>query len=234
VDPQRIARVTGILFLITFITSIPALFILYAPVLEETDYIVGAGSDAQVQLGALLEAILIIANIGTAVVLYPIVRRQNEVAAIGYVTARVMECAIIAVGIFSVLSIVTLRQDLAGSGADTASLVTAGRSLVALHDWSFLFGPGLFAGVANGLLLGYLMYRSGLVPRQMAIVGLVGGSLLTVAFVCVLFDVFEAGSTPQGLFTLPEFVWELFLGIYLTFKGFKPSPITGETSPALR
>jgi hypothetical protein len=134
VDPQKIARVTGILFLITFITSIPALFILYAPVLEETDYIVGAGSDAQVQLGALLEAILIIANIGTAVVLYPIVRRQNEVAAIGYVTARVMECAIIAVGIFSVLSIVTLRQDLAGSGADTASLVTAGRSLVALHD----------------------------------------------------------------------------------------------------
>jgi Domain of unknown function (DUF4386) len=219
--------------LITFITSIPALFILYAPVLEETDYIVGAGSDAQVQLGALLEAILIIANIGTAVVLYPIVRRQNEVAAIGYVTARVMECAIIAVGIFSVLSIVTLRQDLAGSGADTASLVTAGRSLVALHDWSFLFGPGLFAGVASGLLLGYLMYRSGLVPRQMAIVGLVGGSLLTVAFVCVLFDVFEAGSTPQGLFTLPEFVWELFLGIYLTFKGFKPSPIMGETSPAL-
>jgi hypothetical protein len=233
VDPQKIARVTGILFLITFITSIPALFILYAPVLEETDYIVGAGSDAQVQLGALLEAILIIANIGTAVVLYPIVRRQNEVAAIGYVTARVMECAIIAVGIFSVLSIVTLRQDLAGSGADTASLVTAGRSLVALHDWSFLFGPGLFAGVANGLLLGYLMYRSGLVPRQMAIVGLVGGSLLTVAFVCVVFDVFEAGSTPQGLFTLPEFVWELFLGIYLTFKGFTPSPITGETSPAL-
>jgi hypothetical protein len=126
-----------------------------------------------------------------------------------------------------------LRQDLAGSGADTASLATAGRSLVALHDWSFLFGPGLFAGVANGLLLGYLMYRSGLVPRQMAIVGLVGGSLLTVAFVCVLFDVFEAGSTPQGLFTLPEFVWELFLGIYLTFKGFKPSPIMGETSPAL-
>jgi hypothetical protein len=230
VNPQRIARATGILFLITFITSIPAFFILYAPVLNETDYIVGAGSDAQVQLGALLEAILIIANIGTAVVLYPIVRRQNEVAAIGYVTARVMECAIIAVGIFSVLSIVTLRQDLAGTDADTASLVTAGRSLVALHDWTFLFGPGLFAGVANGLLLGYLMYRSGLVPRQMAIVGLIGGSLLTVAFVCVLFDVFEAGSAPQAIATAPEFVWELFLGIYLTFKGFKPSPITsGET-----
>jgi Domain of unknown function (DUF4386) len=226
VDPQKIARWFGILFLITFITSIPAFFILYAPVLNETDYIVGAGSDAQVQLGALLEVILIIANIGTAVVLYPIVRRQNEVAAIGYVTARVMECAIIAVGIFSVLSVVTLRQDLAGSGADTASLDIAGRSLVALHDWTFLFGPGLFAGLGNGLLLGYLMYRSGLVPRQMAIVGLIGGTLLTVAFVCVLFDVFEAGSSAQALLTLPEFVWELFLGVYPTFKGFKPSPIT--------
>ncbi|MCA1706961.1 MAG: DUF4386 domain-containing protein [Actinobacteria bacterium] len=224
-NPQKIARWTGILFLITFITSIPAFFILYADVLNETNYITSAGSDAQVQLGALLEVILIVANIGTAVVLYPIVRRQNEVAAISYVTARVMESAIIAVGIFSVLSVVTLRQDLAGSGADTASLVTAGRSLVALHDWTFLFGPGLFAGLGNGLLLGYLMYRSGLVPRQMAIVGFIGGSLLTVAFVCVLFDVFEAGSSLQALFTLPEAAWELFLGFYLTFKGFKPSPI---------
>jgi hypothetical protein len=107
-------------------------------------------------------------------------------------------------------------------------LPTAGRSLVALHGRSFLFGPGLFAGVANGLLLGYLMYRSGLVPRQMAIVGLIGGSLLAVAFVCVLFDVFEAGSPLQAVLTLPEFVWELFLGIYLTFKGFKPSPITSK------
>lgn len=228
-DPQKIARWFGILFLITFITSIPAFFIFYAPVLNETDYVLGAGSDAQVKLGALLEIILIIANIGTAVVIYPIVRRQNEMAAIGYVTARVMECAIIAVGIFSVLSILTLRQDVGGSG-DTASLVIAGRSLVALHDASFLVGPGLFAGLGNGLLLGYLMYRSGLVPRQMAIVGLIGGTLLTIGFVCVLFDVFEAGSPPQALLTLPEFVWELFLGIYPIFKGFKPSPITsGET-----
>lgn len=229
-DPQRIARWFGILFLITFITSIPAFFLFYAPVLNETDYVLGAGSDAQVQLGALLEVILIIANIGTAVVIYPIVRRQNEMAAIGYVTARVMECAIIAVGIFSVLSILTLRQDVGGSG-DTASLVIAGRSLVALHDASFLLGPGLFAGLGNGLLLGYLMYRSGLVPRQMAIVGLIGGTLLTISFVCVLFDVFEAGSPPQALLTLPEAVWELFLGIYATFKGFKPSPITAVNEP---
>jgi Domain of unknown function (DUF4386) len=141
----------------------------------------------------------------------------------------VSSSAIIAVGIFGVLSVVTLRQDVGGSG--DAALVIAGRSLVALHDWSFLFGPGLVAGLGNGLLLGYMMYRSGLVPRQMAIVGLIGGTLLTVAFVCVLFDVFEAGSPLQALFTIPEFVWELFLGIYLTFKGFKPSPIitSGET-----
>ena len=105
--------------------------------------------------------------------------------------------------------------------------------MVALHDWSFLYGPGFFAGLGNGLLLGYLMYRSGLVPRQMAIVGLVGGTLIIIAFVLVLFDVFEAGSPLQALFTLPEFVWELFLGIYPAFKGFKASPITAaNASPA--
>jgi Domain of unknown function (DUF4386) len=230
VDPQRIARWFGILFLITFLTSIPAYFIFYAPVLEETDYVLGAGSDAQVQLGALLEVILLVANIGTAVVIYPIVRRQNEIAAIGYVTSRVMECAIIAVGIFAVLSVLTLRQDV-GSSGDTASLVIAGRSLVALHDASFLIGPGLFAGLGNGLLLGYLMLRSGLVPRQMAIVGLIGGTLLTIGFVCVLFDVFEPGSPLQALLTLPEAVWELFLSLYPIFWGFKASSplLSGET-----
>jgi hypothetical protein len=148
---------------------------LYSSVLDDPRYILGAGTDAQVRLGAFLEFIVVIANIGTAVVLYPIVKRQNQVVALGYVATRIVESMIIAVGIFSLLSIVTLRQDLAGSGADSASLVTAGRSLVALHDWTFLFGPGMLAGLGNGILLGYLLYRSGLVPRRLAMLGLIGG-----------------------------------------------------------
>src|SRR5215218_9118018 len=134
-NPQKIARVTGVLFLITYITSIPAALFLYVPVLDDPRYIVGAGADMRVSLGALLEVILCIANIGTAVVLFPIVKRQNEIFALGYVTARVLESAVIMVGVFSLLSVVTLRQDFAGTaGADAASLVIAGKSLVALHD----------------------------------------------------------------------------------------------------
>ena len=224
---RKIALVTGVLFVITFITAIPAQLFLYQPVLSDPNYIVGAGADTLVRLGALLEVILVVANIGTAVVLYPIVKRQNEGVALGYVTARVLESAVIMVGIFSVLSVMTLRQNFAGAaGADAAALVAVGRSLVAVHDWTFLLGPGFLAGLGNGMLLGYLMYRSGLVPRGMALLGLVGGPLLTAAMVAVLFGVFEAGSAWQAIATIPEFFWELSLGIYLIVKGFKPSPIT--------
>jgi len=214
------------LFLITYITSIPAAFLLYAPVLDDVNYIVGAGADARVALGALLEVLLIIANVGTAVVLFPILKRQNEALALGYVSARLVECTFIAIGIVSLLAIVMLRQDLAAAGGgDSGSSVTVGRSLVAIHDWTFLLGPGFVVGVGNGLILGYLMYRSGLVPRGMAILGLIAGPVLCAAGIAVLFDVIEPGSVPQVIASAPEFVWELALGLYLTFKGFKPAPI---------
>src|SRR5215211_5353976 len=223
--PQRIARVFGVLYLITFATSIPALFFFYAPVLEDSRYILGAGgADNSVALGALLEMILIIANIGTAVVLYPILKRQNEILMLGYVTARVVECVFIAVGILSLLTIVTLRQE-ATAGADAASLLTAGKSLVALHDWTFLLGPGFMVGVGNGLLLGYLMYTSALVPRGMAVLGLIGGPLIIVSGSAVLFGVIEAGGAVQAIATIPEALWELLLGIWPIVRGFNPSAI---------
>jgi hypothetical protein len=222
---RRIALIVGVLFVLTFVTSIGAL-LLYHPVLHDHGYITGAGADTRVALGALLELILIVANIGTAVVLFPILKQQNETLALGFVTARVMESAFIAIGILSVLTVVTLRQDLAGTGADSATLATAGRSLVAIHDWTFLLGPGFVVGIGNGLILGYLMYRSGLVPRRMAMLGLVGGPLILASGVAVLFDVIEPGSVAQGIATVPEFAWELSLGIYLAVKGFKPSPST--------
>jgi hypothetical protein len=218
---RKIALVTGVLFVITFITAIPAAFVFYVPVLDDPRYIAGAGADNRVFLGAFLELILIIANIGTAVALFPILKRQNESLALGYVTARVVECAFIAVGILSLLTVVTLRQEAAG--ADAGSLVAVGKSLVALHDWTFLLGPGFVVGVGNGLLLGYLMYRSGLVPRRMAMLGLVGGPLLCASGIAILFGVFEAGSVWQVIATIPEFAWELSLGIWLIVKGFNPS-----------
>ena len=220
---RKIALVTGVFFIITIIPAPIAAFILYAPVLHDPDYIVGAGADTIVRLGAFLEVIIAIAIIGTAVTLFPIVKRQNEGFALGYVAARVLESTVIVVGIISLLSVVTLRQDLAGTaGPDAASLVTVGKSLVAVHDWTFLLGPGLVPGV-NGILLGYLMYTSRLVPRPLALLGLVGGPLLFASGIAVLFGVIEAGSVWQGIASIPVAAFEVLLGIWLIVKGFNPS-----------
>lgn len=224
---RRTALVTGVLFVITYITAIAAKFGFYPPLFEDGDYIVGAGADNRVLWGALFEVILVIANIGTAVVLFPTLKRQNEAVALGFVTARVAECVFISVGILSVLSIVTLRQDFAGAeGAQATALATVGSALTAVQERTFILGPGFVVGAGNGLLLGYLMYRSGLVPRGMAWLGLLGGPLICVSGAAVLLGVIEAGSAWQLLATIPEFLWELSLGIYLIVKGFRPCLIT--------
>jgi Domain of unknown function (DUF4386) len=225
VNPQKIARVTGVLFVITYIASIPPVLFLYGPVLDDPRYILGGGAaDDGASVGALLELILIIANIGTAVVLYPVVKRVNEILALGFVAARVVESAFIAVGILSILSLVTLRQE-AAAGADAGSLLAVGASLVALHDWTFLLGPGFVVGIGNGLILGYLMYRSGLVPRPMALLGLIAGPVLLARFVAILFGIFEPMSVLGSLMVVPEFLWELSLGIWLIVKGFDASAL---------
>jgi len=221
---QRNARIFGVLFLLTFLTSIPALA-LFQPVLDDpAAYIAGGGKDSQIYLGVLLELLLIIANVATAVVVFPILRRQNEILSLGYVTARLVECMFIAAGIVFVLGIVSLRQD----SPDSSALAV---SFAALKDWTFLLGPGFIVGLGNGLILGYLMYASGLVPRGMAMLGIVGGPVLVLAGIGVLFDAWDAGGTVQSLATIPEFLWELSLGIYCAVKGFRrDSPILSSAS----
>ena len=220
---QKMARVFGVLFLVTFVTSILALW-LYQPVLDDpAGYIAGGGQSNRIFFGALLELLLIIANIGTAVVIFPIVRRQSEELALGYVTARLFECTFILVGIVAVLGIVTLQQEVAGASEGTVAY-----TLAAIKDWTFQLGPGWVVGWGNGLILGYLMYSSGLVPRKMAWLGLVGGPLIILSGTLVMFGVADKGGTLQGIATIPEFLWELSLGVYCTVKGFRPS------SPILR
>jgi hypothetical protein len=174
---RRTALVVGVLFVITYITSIAAKFAFYPPFLENADYITGTGEDTRVLWGAFSEMILIFANIATAVALYPVLRRRFPALSLGFVTARVMESVFIAVGILSVLTLVTMRQDFSGAAGDAPGLPAVGDALVTLQEWTFNLGPGVVVGVGNGLLLGYMMYRTGLVPRAMAILGLVGGTL---------------------------------------------------------
>jgi Domain of unknown function (DUF4386) len=218
---RRVASVTGWLMVVTFVTSIPAYF-LYSPVRDNPGYITGVGADptASVALGVVLELILIIANVGTAVVPYAVYKRYSEGLALGYVAARLVEATFIAIGIVSLLAFLFMRQE--GTAGTDAAL---GEAFVAIYDRAFLIGPGFFAGVANGMILGYLMYRSGLVPRGMAMLGLIGGPLVAASGIAVMFDVIERGSTLQGVATIPEFIWELSFGIYLIVKGFRPSPI---------
>ena len=231
-DPlRRTAFLGGALYLITFTASIPALFVL-DPVLSDPNYILGSGADTRVLFGGLLDIVNALACIGTAVVLFPVVRRQNETLALGFVTSRMLEAAIICIGVVSLFAVVTLRQDLAGApGADTDALSTTAAALVAVRDVTFHVGPGVMAAV-NALLLGSLMYRSGLVPRIIPVTGLIGAPLLLAAKIATVYGVNDEVSLWSAIALAPIFFWELSLGVWLVLKGFKPSPITAGNTPS--
>lgn len=214
---RKTALVAGVFYLLTFV-SIPSLA-LYGPVLAP-NYIVGPGPDGAVFLGGVLEMIVALAGIGTALALYPVVKRQNEGVALGFVSVRVLEAATIFAGVVPLLSIVTLRQ--AGAGAD--ALVT-GQALVALHNWTFLFGQG-FLPALNALLLGSLLYRSRLVPRVLPLLGFIGAPLLVASAAATMFGFWGQVSVLSGLAAVPIALWEFSLGVYLIVRGFKPSRIT--------
>ncbi len=237
-DVQRTGRIFGWFFIGTFITSIPArLLFVHGIGAKWTDmrFIPGATSNTSLKLGAILEFGLIVTNIATAVVIYPLVRRQSETVSLGYVTARIMESVFTAIGLMSIISVVDVAHSLtSATGVNATAIGATGSSLVNTYEWAFLWGPGFVAGIGNGLLLGYLMYRSALVPPRMALLGLIGGPLLILSFVLTLFGVYKNGSALSTLLALPEIVWEAFLGIYCAWKGFRPeSPIaTPETAMA--
>lgn len=219
---KRSAFFGGLFYLITFASSIPAL-ILLGPVLNDANYIISAGADTQVVWGTVLDLVNALTCIGSAVILFPVVKRQSETLALGFVTTRIFEAAVIVIGIVSLLTVVSLRQP-GATGAHADSLVMAGQALVAARDWTFLLGPNVMAAL-NAVLLGTLMYKSGLVPRVIPMMGLIGAPLLLAVTIATIFGLTDHGSA-WWLLVAPIFFWELSLGLYLTFKGFKPAAVT--------
>jgi Domain of unknown function (DUF4386) len=226
---QRTARIMGAWFLGTFIFSVPA-FWFYDPLLKHATYVVGSGEDTRVAVGALLEVCLAVTGIATAVVIFPIVKRVNESVALGYIAARTVESIIILVGVMSLMSVVALRQELAGAAGANGPPVEVARALLAFHDQTAMLGPQFCAGLGNGILLGYLMWRSGLLPRPMVMVGLIGGPLALIAGAGVLLGAWGSHSGLPVAMTAPEAIWELSLSVWLLVKGFRPSSIL--TGPA--
>jgi len=221
-DPmRRTALLGGVLYLLTFAASIPAL-VLKGPVLHDPEYVLGTGPVTGVLLAGLLDVVTALTGIGTAVVLYRVTRRYSEAAALGFVTTRVIEAATIIVGVIALCSVVTLRQEAAGT--DPAALVAVGQSLVAVHDWTFLIGPGLMPAF-NAFLLGSVLYRSGLVPRVIPAVGLIGAPLLLASSTATMFGVWDQVSPVAMLLALPIATWEFSLGVWLVVKGFSPTAL---------
>ena len=219
---RKTALAAGLLYLATFATSIPALG-LYDNVQNSPNFVLGAGGDSGVMWGAFLELLCGLACIGTAVVLYRVIKQESHSAATGFIAARVLEAAMIFVGAISFLSILSLRQDAAGANVDT--LVTTARSLVAVHDWTFLFGPG-FIPVVNAVCVAVVLRRTRLVPRLIPTIGLIGAPILFMSSTATLFGLNEQASSTALLAALPIAAWEFSLGVWLTFKGFTVSPMT--------
>ncbi len=227
--PRRIAATAGALYLVTFLSSIPA-YLLITPILTDPGYIVSAGADTQVLLGSILDLVNAVACIGTAVALFPLIRRVHESAALGFVAARVMEAAIIVVGVMALFTVISLRQpDATGAEADTLTLI--GTALVTLRDWTFGFGPG-FVPAVNALLLGYVLYRSRLVPRIIPLVGLIGAPLLASSTLGIMLGVNHEGSVWQAVATVPIFLWELSVGLWMLVKGFDSDAVAAVTEEA--
>ncbi len=191
--------------------------------MRDPNFIVGPGPDAGVFVGGILELIVALAGIGTAIALYPVVKRQNEGTALGFIGSRVLEASAIFVGVACLLSVVTLRQAAAGAGA-----LVIGQALVAMYDRMFLLGQSFMPAV-NALLLGSLLYQSRLVPRALPLLGLIGAPLLVAGDVAVLFDLIGRTSAPAALTALPIALWEFSLGVWLVVKGFRPAPILSTT-----
>lgn len=216
---RKTALAGGLLYLITFIGSIPAA-ILVGPAINDPNYVASAGADQQVALGLVLELVNVFGCIGCAVALFSVVRRVHEGLAIGYVTTRLFEAATITMGVLSLLAVISLRQQGAATG-NAEALVPVGTALVSVRDWAMTIGPNMAA--FNALMLGTALYRARLVPRAIPALGVVGAPILISYVIGNILGLTGPGTLFQVVAVMPFFIWELVLGLWLTFKGFNES-----------
>jgi len=222
---RKNAIIVGVLFILAAVTAIIG-FALYQPILNDPDYIIkGSANETQVIWGAFFELVLAFSVIGISITMFPILKKENESIALGYVCFRLLEATIIIIGIISLLSIVTLSQDFAKAVAPNASsFLTAGKLLVTVHNWTFLLGPNLALGPST-LMMSYFLYKSKLVPRFISVLGLVGGPLIFACAVLVMFGVFLQISVWGAMLAIPVFAYEMTLAVWLIVKGFNSSAI---------
>jgi hypothetical protein len=218
--PEALGRVFGWFFLATFITSIPAFFVGYHDMLNNPSWITGAGGDPSsgISFGAASEVLLIVSGVATAVLAYPVLKRESEIGAVGYLSGRLVESMFIGIGVIAALSFLLMRQD--GTATSAPFL---GSVFDSMYYRAFLVGPGFITGLTNGVILGYLMYRSELVPRGMTWLGLIGGPAIMITGILIIYNVIPRGGAAQSIATLPEALWELSLSIYCIVKGFRAS-----------
>lgn len=233
-DPtRRAATIVGWLFIVTYVTSISAKIGFYPPLFDGS-YVTGPGDDSRVLWGAFAECILIIANIGTATAMYTVVKHRYPNLGLSFIAARIMESVFIGVGILAVLSVVTLRQDYAATNDQSAAgLAVVGDALLVMQEWTFNLGPAFVVGVGNGCILGWMMWRSRMVPRRLAVLGLIGGPLIVASGSAAVLGLIEPGGALQQLTATPEFFWELGFGIYLVVKGFRTGAVDAGTVQAV-
>jgi hypothetical protein len=229
---RRAALIAGLFYIGTFVFSIPALG-LYDGVLHNPNFVLGAGGDQGVLWGGLIEILTALTGIGTAVALYPVIKRHGPGRAVGFIASRTLEAAMIFAGVLAVLAVYSLRQDFAGA-TDTAALTTSASGLVAVKDWSFLLGPGIMPAI-NALCFATIMYQSRLVPRWIPTLGLIGAPLLLASSTASLFGAWDQVSSAALLMALPIATWEFSVGVYMTVKGFRTPPgtdVTPQGAPA--
>lgn len=221
ITQRKIAVVVGVLYLITHVTSVGAAA-LYAPILGNSDFVIGNGAITPVLLGVLFEIILAMANIGTAVALFPVVKRWGEIIALGYIGLRTLEGAVIAVGVLPLMVVVILRQAAEATTTDPVTLLTISSALVPVYKATLVVGPGFICSI-NTVLMATLMYRSRLVPRFIPVLGLMGGPLIFVFTAVRMFGNYDQLPDWAGVAVIPIFAWELTLAVYLIARGFRAS-----------